>query len=429
MAARVRRAAVEHRPRPARLPPPAGSRPRPRGALDALLGRAVQLLGRVRRGRADEGLPQGHARGEPRRGDPPGAHRGRVDARRLALRLARPRGRGGPTRPSSSRCCSSSCAPPATAGTWRWPASATSSPRPTCTPTRSVATSPARPPAWASPWPRSTPTWPSTSPSRTGTPTRSTPSPSAMEGRLEAALEVVPGLAEHEAGLRATYARLRDLDRVEVQQVHGDLHLGQTLRTVKGWKIVDFEGEPAKPLAERLKPDSVWRDVAGMIRSFDYAPRVVAMTSGDVRPRREPTSGPTGPRSGRRATARRSSPPTPRSVAPRSTRPPARCSRPTSRTRPSTRPSTKPATARDGCPSRWQRWERRHDRPERHHPHLRPRRARPPPDRRGPPRGAVEGARRAGRPTPAPPSASGPPTRSRSRWPASGPAGTARPTR
>jgi maltokinase len=100
----------------------------------------------------------------------------------------------------------------------------------------------------------------------------------AMEGRLDAALDVVPDLAAYEAALRATFARLRDLDQVEVQQVHGDLHLGQTLRTVKGWKIVDFEGEPAKPLADRLRPDSVWRDVAGMIRSFDYAPRVVALT-------------------------------------------------------------------------------------------------------------------------------------------------------
>ena len=99
----------------------------------------------------------------------------------------------------------------------------------------------------------------------------------AMEGRLDAALDVVPDLAPHEARLRATFGRIRDLDHVEVQQVHGDLHLGQTLRTVKGWKIVDFEGEPAKPLAERLQPDSVWRDIAGMIRSFDYAPRVVAM--------------------------------------------------------------------------------------------------------------------------------------------------------
>ena len=102
----------------------------------------------------------------------------------------------------------------------------------------------------------------------------------AMEGRLVAALDVVPDLAAHEGRLRETFARLRDLDGVEVQQVHGDLHLGQTLRTVRGWKIVDFEGEPAKPLAERLRPDSVWRDVAGMVRSFDYAPRVVAMTGG-----------------------------------------------------------------------------------------------------------------------------------------------------
>ncbi|GAB3021466.1 maltokinase [Nocardioides flavus (ex Wang et al. 2016)] len=101
---------------------------------------------------------------------------------------------------------------------------------------------------------------------------------SAMEGRLSAAIDMVPDLAAHGASLRATYDRLRGLDHIDVQQVHGDLHLGQTLRTSKGWKIVDFEGEPAKPLAERLKPDSVWRDVAGMIRSFDYAPRVVALT-------------------------------------------------------------------------------------------------------------------------------------------------------
>ncbi len=104
----------------------------------------------------------------------------------------------------------------------------------------------------------------------------------AMEGRLTAALDVVPALAQHEARLRATFDALRGLGHVEVQQVHGDLHLGQTLRTAKGWKIVDFEGEPAKPLADRLKPDSVWRDVAGMIRSFDYAPRVVSMTGGGV---------------------------------------------------------------------------------------------------------------------------------------------------
>jgi maltokinase len=101
----------------------------------------------------------------------------------------------------------------------------------------------------------------------------------AMTRRLDAALDVVPELAEYADGLRATFAAVADVAGVQVQQVHGDLHLGQTLRTVKGWKIVDFEGEPAKPLAERVLPDSPWRDVAGMLRSFDYAPRVAERTA------------------------------------------------------------------------------------------------------------------------------------------------------
>jgi maltokinase len=101
----------------------------------------------------------------------------------------------------------------------------------------------------------------------------------AMTSRLDAALDVVPELAKYADGLRATFAAVADVAGVQVQQVHGDLHLGQTLRTVKGWKIVDFEGEPAKPLAERVLPDSPWRDVAGMLRSFDYAPRVAERTA------------------------------------------------------------------------------------------------------------------------------------------------------
>jgi maltokinase len=96
-----------------------------------------------------------------------------------------------------------------------------------------------------------------------------------MDARLDAALGVVPELVPYADQLRAAYSRLRELQGVDVQQIHGDLHLGQTLRTSLGWKIVDFEGEPAKPLSERLKPDSPWRDVAGMLRSFDYVPHVV----------------------------------------------------------------------------------------------------------------------------------------------------------
>ena len=103
----------------------------------------------------------------------------------------------------------------------------------------------------------------------------------AMNRRLDAALDVVPDLAEHADDLRRVYAALSGLPGVRVQRIHGDLHLGQTLRTVRGWKIVDFEGEPAKPLSERALPDSPWRDVAGMLRSFDYAPRVVERTWGE----------------------------------------------------------------------------------------------------------------------------------------------------
>ncbi len=92
-----------------------------------------------------------------------------------------------------------------------------------------------------------------------------------MLGRLREAGQVVPEVADLEEPLAGLLDAVRDAPPVRAQRVHGDLHLGQTLRTVKGWKIIDFEGEPAKPLAQRRRPDSVWRDVAGMVRSFDYA--------------------------------------------------------------------------------------------------------------------------------------------------------------
>ncbi|MGY1841281.1 MULTISPECIES: maltokinase N-terminal cap-like domain-containing protein [unclassified Modestobacter] len=95
-----------------------------------------------------------------------------------------------------------------------------------------------------------------------------------MTQRLESALTVVPDLAEHADELRALYAAVADTEEpVTRQRVHGDLHLGQVLRTTSGWIVLDFEGEPARPLAARRELDTPLRDVAGMLRSFDYAAR------------------------------------------------------------------------------------------------------------------------------------------------------------
>ena len=91
-----------------------------------------------------------------------------------------------------------------------------------------------------------------------------------MARRLEAALAQAPQLAPHAGSLRAAFAGVLGRE-IAVQRVHGDFHLGQTLLSPTGWTIIDFEGEPAKTAAERRAPDSPWRDVAGMLRSFDYA--------------------------------------------------------------------------------------------------------------------------------------------------------------
>lgn len=92
-----------------------------------------------------------------------------------------------------------------------------------------------------------------------------------MQLRLDDVLAQVPAMAVHEAALRSAFDAVRELGPVPIQRAHGDLHLGQVLRSVNGWMLIDFEGEPMAPLAERIAPTSTLRDVAGMLRSFDYA--------------------------------------------------------------------------------------------------------------------------------------------------------------
>ncbi|MGW6016318.1 maltokinase N-terminal cap-like domain-containing protein [Streptomyces sp. NPDC055210] len=97
-----------------------------------------------------------------------------------------------------------------------------------------------------------------------------------MAERLTAAVQTVPSLLPYAPGLRSAFDALADLagegQTWTAQRIHGDLHLGQCLRSPSGsWSLIDFEGEPSKPLAERRLPQPTARDVAGMLRSFDYA--------------------------------------------------------------------------------------------------------------------------------------------------------------
>ena len=103
--------------------------------------------------------------------------------------------------------------------------------------------------------------------------------------RLAIAIAEVPAIAERRDAIEEVYTRALDVSWPALQRIHGDYHLGQVLHVPgRGWVLLDFEGEPLRPMSERVQSDLPLRDVAGMLRSFDYVAGSIRLDRPDGSP-------------------------------------------------------------------------------------------------------------------------------------------------
>jgi maltokinase len=111
----------------------------------------------------------------------------------------------------------------------------------------------------------------------------STPADSAniiehMRARFELAAGEVASLGQYRKAIDTIFARAAAGPWPRRQRIHGDYHLGQVLAAPgRSWVVLDFEGEPLRPMSERSTLDLALRDVAGMLRSFDYVAGAYAL--------------------------------------------------------------------------------------------------------------------------------------------------------